>query len=62
MDFETVKKIYAAIECTEFVSLKEDLIRSAVRYARKRTDWFLSHHEDRREMDGARTHCPQHPH
>lgn len=55
MEFDAAKKVYKQIEATKLIQLKEDLIHSAVRYARIRTDWFLADTETRRDMDGRRT-------
>lgn len=55
MELHTAKEILAAIESTSLTSLKEDLIRLAVRYARIRTDWYFMDRENRQEADVMRT-------
>lgn len=55
MNYDTAYKIYKQIETTKEIEFKEDLIKSAARYARIRVDWYLSDIEKQKEMDQSRT-------
>jgi hypothetical protein len=54
MSHKTAVEILGRIVTRE-IELKRNLILSAVRYARSRTDWRLANPDDRRAMDPART-------
>lgn len=55
MDLVKVREMHAEIRESRFTQLADDLIRSAVRYARMRTDWQLVGTEERRTMDAERS-------
>jgi len=52
---DSAKDLYQSIKQTRWTSLKDDLVRSAVRYARLRTDWALATPDQRLEMDRERS-------
>lgn len=55
MDIKETTEIYRHLKASKLNGLVDSLIKSAVRYARIRTDWYLSSTEVRAEMDAERT-------
>lgn len=55
MDIATAKKCLNAIENSTHDDLRSLLMQSAVKYARIRTDWYLSSSSSRQDMDRHRT-------
>lgn len=55
MILEEVGEIYREMKSTQWESLVEDVIESAIRYARIRVDWLFASQEDRRAMEGNRS-------
>lgn len=57
MNIEQAHILYTAMKQTPLTSLLDNLMQSAVCYARIRADWQLATDEQRRDMDAARTRC-----
>jgi len=55
MDLKTAQKILEMIEKTTLTGLIDDLLKTAVRYARIRTDWRFLTLDDKKEKDQTRT-------
>ena len=55
MEYGTAANIYKQISETEQKRILNDLVSSAVEYARIRTDWYLSDKERRIELNERRT-------
>ncbi len=55
MDIKEATEIYNHIRASKLTGLADSLIRSAVRYARIRCDWYLSSTEQRIDLDAERT-------
>ena len=57
MNMNTAEEIYAGINTTRLADLRLELIKSAVNYARMRTDWELAFSGERQAMNTDRTVC-----
>ena len=55
MNTETAHNIYQVVFRTNQSDLKEDLIKSAIRYSHIRAQWSISNRKKRIEMDSERT-------
>ena len=55
MDIEKARQAFEELGATRHVTLRHDLIRTAITYARHRADWYLAETEQRNEMNQART-------
>jgi len=55
MNFDEAQNIYQKIDSTALVELKDDLFKSAVRYVRMCTDWYLADLDSRKELDKPRS-------
>ncbi len=55
MSFEDIESLYRAIKGSRHTDLVDNMVLAAVRYARKRTDWFMASAEARQEMEDERT-------
>ena len=53
----TAEEIYSGINSTKLADLRLELIKSAVNYARMRTDWELAFSGERSAMNSDRTIC-----
>ena len=54
MRYDRFENLYRSVEATSLLELKEDLLKSAVRYARIRVDWMLSDSEGRMALEDHR--------
>ena len=54
MDLSIAEKIYSQIISSSLTSMVDKLIRSGIRYARIRVDWYLSPSDERHELDDER--------
>jgi len=54
MNITMTQQIFEQIESTELIDLRNQLYESAIRYARIRTEWYLSTIEEKRRLSGAR--------
>lgn len=57
MDFTKAEKIYVQIITSQLTDLASKLIKSGIRYARIRVDWYLLSMKDRMDFDKERTHA-----
>lgn len=55
MDMTRALSIYEDIQKSRLTSLRDQLVESAICYARIRVDWFQADGAGRREMDNRRT-------
>lgn len=55
MGIDKAKAILERIQKTGLTVLRDGLLKSAIRYARIRADWYLSELEEKREMDTSRS-------
>ena len=55
MDIDQARTVFEQIEQTGLINLKEDLYKTAIRYAEIRTTWYCSSLEERKDMDANRT-------
>lgn len=55
MNLNETQEIYNHIKASSLTGLSDSLIKSAIRYARIRTDWYVSTIEERVEIDTERT-------
>ena len=55
MEYSTALSIYKQISDTKQIEILNNLVSSAVEYARIRTDWYLSEKERRIELNERRT-------
>lgn len=55
MTFDDAREVLVLIESTSLEKYRINLVASAVRYARLRTDWAVSPPEARLDMDNTRT-------
>lgn len=55
MTMELAVTLFENIQTTQLTTLREDLVESAIRYARIRVDWLLADSERRQSMEDERT-------
>jgi len=55
MNTQTAESIFEAINSSNFINLKNDLVDLAIDYARIRTDYYLLSQEERMEKETLRT-------
>lgn len=55
MNFEQAKKAFQETEATQFVDLRRELIRAAIRYTGQRGEWVLASPDVRADLDRRRT-------
>ena len=55
MDYQEAEQIFHVIRSSKLHDLSEILIKSAIRYAQIRVDWYLANQEGKKELDEERT-------
>lgn len=55
MTIDEARVILEHIQRTRLTQLRDAMFQAAIRYARMRTDWYLSTLEDRKSMDTSRS-------
>ena len=54
MDLKTAEKIYSQITSSSLIPMVDKLIKTGIRYARLRVDWYLLPISERHELDKER--------
>ena len=55
MEIEKARQAFEELGATRHVTLRHELIRAAITYARHRADWYLAEPEQRSDMNQVRT-------
>lgn len=55
MELEKARQLYAVISSSKHQVLVKSLVKTAIRYARIRVDWYLLDLEGKKEMDDERS-------